>query len=61
MTEFYYLLLVPTLLKIGDWYKEEIKEYFKTFNLKENWHHLAMFLITICIIVMTIAIVKYKP
>lgn len=63
--EFFYNAIIPlvsvSLSTVGVMYQTEIKEYFKTFKFRKNWYDVAMFIITICIVIMTIAIVEYKP
>lgn len=63
--EFFYNAVIPivgaSLSTAGVVFQAEIKDYFKSFNFRKNWYDLAMFIITICIIIMTITIVEYKP
>lgn len=61
MNELFYFFLVPTMLTVGGWYKDEIKLYFKTFTPRKNWFEIVMFIIALLIVTMSITIVKYAP
>lgn len=54
------ILVLPALGFLGNFFKEEIKEYLKSFQLKERWHHIVYLTLVLNIITMTILIVTYR-
>lgn len=60
MKDFFYSVLVPTSIAVGGWYKDEIKQYFKTFRFKERWHHIVYITLILNIITMVILIVGHR-
>lgn len=59
--EFFYGAIIPLMGITGHIFQAEIRDYFTAFTFHKNWHEIAMFIITLCIVIMTIAIVEFTP
>lgn len=42
-------------------YKDEIKEYIKTFKFSEQWFGIVMLIIALSCLALTILLIEYNP